>query len=70
MLKKDVPSRRALRIAQDNQAKDETRHVSEDKLSKLDALCCVPAQEPEQKTDTPEPKPKVVKTMRFKPMHA
>ena len=63
MLKKDVPSRAGLRIAQDNKAKDETRQVSENKLSKLDALCCVADQEPEQK-------PKVVKTMRFKPMHA
>lgn len=70
MLKKDRSDHVVIGIAQDNQAKDETRHVSEDKLSKLDALCCVAAQEPEQKTDTPEPKPKVVKTMRFKPMHA
>jgi len=68
VLKKDVPSRAGLRIAQDNKAKDETKQVSEDKLSKLDALCCVPDQEPEQKPDAQ--KPKVVKTMRFKPMHA
>ncbi len=68
MLKKDTSDHVVIGIAQDNQAKDETRHVSEDKLSKLDALCCVADQEPEQKPDAQ--KPKVVKTMRFKPMHA
>ena len=70
MLKKKTSDHVVIGIAQDNQAEDETRHVSEDKLSKLDALCCAAAQEPEQKAAVSESKPKVVKTMRFKPMHA